>query len=241
MQDQFITVEEVRDSLNALEAIETRLSGEDDFLAAMVRNQRVIAQAVLANGTVGIGDVPPHTAGLAVDDAKSGSSIDVLFQLDGRTVVESFRSENSVSKGETLVVAEDGESVRPVVEVDESKLTIGSTSRAFIQSSDYYVKETNGTVEAEPGEEVEVLSIEPNSKRGIHAIGTVDREDTEYIYKVDGSSLLDEPMPSPLGLYNNMHEFPQPLSFNEAFKVKARLDDDAPGPREYFSKAEYLG
>lgn len=93
------------------------------------------------------------------------------------------------------------------------------------------------TVELSPGEEADILRVPVSVGTVWTEIGTTSHTHTLYQYKVDGEAVFDNPLFQPLGVPNNMKEFPVPIKVDDTLVVTVSREDSASGAAEYFSKA----
>lgn len=233
--------EQVRESLNFVERALASVSSEDEYLAAMLHNQKILTQALMGETTPVMGglssNVPPGTAGISLGSISEDDVGDVLFKVDGRTVISNLRAAVEVENGEVVRVGEEGNEIYPVSNVGAGKLDFGAVASVSVKPNRFDYGDTVENVTIQPGESEAVLDLDVNGPVGLQSIGTNDETYSLYQYEIDGETLLDSPIKKPLGLYNDMFEFPQPIKINSDFKVLVKRQADAPGPAEYFSNA----
>lgn len=104
-------------------------------------------------------------------------------------------------------------------------------------SGDYDRIESESAVTIQPGETAAVLSVNVENARWV-ASGTTDRDNSRYRYVVDGDAVLSEPLRSPLGLFNDLRTFPEPITARDSIRVDVLRTEDAPGAAEYVSNVE---
>ena len=231
---------QVEENLNFIEKLMGQISSDDEYLAAILHNQKILTEAFAGPNTPVAGTsvgIPSGTAGLAVDSIAEGETGTVLFKVDGRTVLSDFRAGSEINPDEVVRVSDTDDKVYPLGNVDPSKLDFGRISTSNAAPSKYIYGDTDDNVQVLPGEEEQILEVEVGEPVGWFQTGTNDETYSLYKYKVDGELLLDEPLKKPLGLYNNMYEFPRPLKVTDKLEVSVKRTTDAPGPAEYFSNS----
>ncbi len=239
------TPKEVREELNLVEDIAKQASSADEYLEAILRAVNANAELLAKQsvGTEGYKNKPPDdTAGIVIQDGSAGDITDFLYKDDGRTMVSSVEASRNLDSGEVAVYDENQGGLIPATGVGQGDLDFGSVASALVDGSNFTFIDTifdadGGNVEVAPGETKTVLSTDLNQTLGLMEVGTNDEEYTLYQYQVDGENLLSEPIPKPLGLYNNRYEFPHPIKVTSSFKVVLTRQEDAPSSQEYFSNA----
>lgn len=104
-------------------------------------------------------------------------------------------------------------------------------------TGDYDRIESESPVTVQPGETATVLSVEVDGARWV-ASGTTDRDNSRYRYVVDGDAVVSESLRSPLGLFNDLRTFPEPIVARDSIRVDVRRTVAAAGPAEYVSNVE---
>lgn len=233
--------EQVRESLNFIERALAGISSDDEYLAAMLHNQKILTQALMGETTPAMGGqssgVPPGTAGISLENIAEDDVGDILFKVDGRTVISNFRAAAEVQNEEVVRVGEEGDEVYPISGVGPGKLDFGAVASVSVKPTRFVYGDTEENVTIQPGGSKAVLDIDVAGPIGLQSIGTNDETYSLYNYEVDGETMLDSPIKKPLGLYNDMFEFPQPIRVDADLRVLVKRQDDAPGPAEYFSNA----
>ena len=231
--------EQVRESLNFVERALASVSSDDEYLAAMLHNQKIMTQALLRSQTSpGAGssnNIPPGTAGLSLESISEDDVGDVLFKVEGRTVIGSLRAAAEVESEEVVRVGDEGNEVYPISGVGSGKLDFGAVASVAVSPNRFVYGDTEENVTIQPGESEAVLDLDVSGPIGLQSIGTNDETYSLYQYEIDGESMLDSPIKKPLGLYNDMFEFPQPIRVDSDLTVFVKRQEDAPGPAEYFS------
>ena len=234
-----LSEEQVEDSLNFLERALAGLSSDDEYLAAVLHNQKIITQALVGENTPAMGgqssNIPPGTAGISLENISEDDVGDVLFKVDGRTVIGSLRAAAEVNPEEVVRVGDGGNEVYPISGVGPGKLDFGAVASVSVRPNNFVYGDTEENVTIQPGESEAVLDLDVSGPIGLQSIGTNDETYSLYQYEIDGESMLDSPIKKPLGLYNDMFEFPQPIRVDSDLTVFVKRQEDAPGPAEYFS------
>lgn len=233
-----LTEDDVEENLNIIEDLLRHTDASDNYMAAMLQNQKMLLQAFSEPYTSPTGEstnVPGGTAGVAVDDISQGDIGQVLFKINGRTVISNFRAAADIANDEVVRVGEGEDKVYPVNNVDQSKLDFGEISFASSLSTKFIFEETGSNVQVGPGEEDIVLEVNVDSPVGWYETGTNDKTYTKYQYIVDGEEMLSSPIKKPLGLYNNMYRFPEPIKVASSLKIKVIRNSSASSTEEYFS------
>lgn len=235
--------EDVNESLSFIEQMLSNLSSDDEYLAAILHNQKIMTQALAGGDTPMTGqgsNIPPGTAGLALASISEDDVGDILFKIDGRTVISDLRAGTEISADEVVRVGDDGDEVYPISDVSSGKLDFGAVATANVGPSSFVFAETEDNITISPGETKAVLDIDVNGPIGWYQTGTNDATYSEYQYAIDGEPLVETPLKKPLGLYNNMYDFPAPLEVGNNLQVLVSRQDDAPGDEEYFSNVALI-
>ena len=235
-----VTGKDVREQLNAVEKALARASHDDEFMAAMLRNQQllfgVIGQSL---GSFDIDNLPMRAAGLAVEDMAQGEPGRAVFDLNGTKKVANVTPTSEVKKNDVVYINGPDNEVTAANTIDEGQLLGIGVDNGTKRSAAIEKSVTREPIELEPGEAKTLLAVSSETGGSWHQVGTHDATYTEYAYFVDGESIFNEPQFEPLGLYNDMYSFPQPLKFASSIEVRAQRQADAPGPEDYFSKVVY--
>lgn len=267
---QYVTPSDVQQELNFIEDLRRRVSGQDEYLEAILTNQRLNALQLMGNvqNTEGRG-LPPSAIELEEDGSPAGYDVQyapvpedrltnlgtlpvdavgvanriiyegdvgpATFQLQGTVLSTNVRVEEDIASGDPIVVEAPGNICEPINDVSLSFLGLDGA----IGVDTYNRAESETDVTIQPDETKTVLEVNPRSASWV-SVGTNDETHTEYQYFVDGDPLLPEPVKEPLGLYNDPFRFPSPLSVSRSFEVRVTRLQSAPGPADYFSKADYF-
>lgn len=240
MPNGTLTNEDVQESLNFIEELLSRTDSDDEYLSAILHNQKIMTKALAGSNTPMTGEssgLEPGTAGLSLGSISEGDTGSVLFKSNGRTVISNLRAGAEINPEEVVRISESDGKIYPVTNADPGQLDFGAMSPQAVKASSFSIEETEENVTIDPGEAKEVLTIETSGGLSLYKLGTNDETHTLYQYEADGDTILDEPIKEPLGLYNDPFEFPEPLKINSTFKVLALRQESASGPQDYFSKA----
>lgn len=122
MNDRIVEPEEVRDDYNILEELESAIDSDDELLAAILKNQSIIAesQAKIADEISGEGGqttfdnkypfknydggINEGTVGVAVEDIKSNNVGKVLFGIFSEPIVKRVRVQDDTPRGNPVRV-----------------------------------------------------------------------------------------------------------------------------------------
>jgi len=99
----------VREELTAVESLLSSATGTDEYLEAIVRNQRV--QLMQSGGSFGppaAGSIPTGVLGTTLETINEQQTGDVLFDIAGTKRVYTFRSDEDIAEGQTIRVRDDG-------------------------------------------------------------------------------------------------------------------------------------
>lgn len=238
-----ITDEEVEEHLNFIEKLSNELSAGDEYLAAILNNQKLMVQALSGETTPIAGTssgVPAGTAGLATTDISEGDVGRILFKINGRTVISSFKAGSEINVDEVVRVSDTDGKIYPISNVSASKLDFGEISFASSLSTRFIYDETDSNVTINPGQTKTVLRVEVDQPSAWHEVGTNDETYSNYQYVVDGDKVLHEPLKKPLGLYNDPYKFPKPIKVTESLEVEVSRDSGASSPADYFSNVTLM-
>lgn len=232
--------QEIEDHVNFIERLIGNATATDEYLEAIIRNQTVMIGLMEDGGAnvpeIGSVGTPQDTAGIVIQGASEGDLAEFLYKDNGRTIVKKFETSSDIRQGEVAVLNSVGE-VEPKSGVRQGDLDFGNIATQSGNASDFVYGDTPEDVTIEPGDTETVLSVSVNGGGSLQSIGTNDETFSLYQYNVDGESILPEPLPKPLGLYNSMFEFPVPLSVGERLEVEVTRQEDAPAPQSYYSNA----
>lgn len=242
MAEEFVSPSDIKDEISFIEGLMDSLSTDDEYLHAILENQRLFAMKMLQDSNPGgssgesinIDNLPLGFAGVMASDSPAEDSGTAIFSLQGSSVVTRVKPVEDVSSGEVVRVSDENNVVRVVNDVDRSD--IANISETFIMGAGFDVIESGENVSVDPGEEKIILEEDIKGTANWWESGTNDEKYTEYQYIVDGDELLDDWKSQPLGLYNDMYRFPRPIRAVSSIKVKVRRSDQAPSSEEYYSK-----
>lgn len=259
------TVKEIRDELNIIEQVLAGADSSDEYLEAIVRNQNLMIelQSEIAASQEGsnvvqggdnivneqgdqinaeslfgeIGQILPGTAGIAVSDVKSGETGQFLYNQNGRNAISGVRAGKEIEEGQVSVYSGQDGKIYPVNDIEQNDLSMGAVSDSLKDSSSFGYFESDEETVIAPGASDVVLEANIGSLGGVYRVGTTDANYSQYQYLVDGEPILDEPSSQPLGLYNDMFEFPNPIKVSGTFEVLVQREESAPGTEAYVSNA----
>jgi len=235
--------QDVREHLNIIERLVDGASSSDEYFEAIIRNQAMMIALMEGGGSgspdIGSFGVPTNTAGIAVQGASEGDLAEFLYKTDGRTVIDNFEVASDIADGEVATINSDGE-LQPTTGVAQGDLDFGNIATSTSNAGGFIYQETEQDATLQPGDTEVILEVNLNNSAAWYMTGTNDETYTSYDYKVDGESILGDPIPKPLGLYNNMFEFPEPLQVNNTLEVEVSRNSSAPGSDDYFSNVVLL-
>lgn len=214
-----VSEQRVKRELSIVEALTSGASSSDNYLEAIVRNQRIrMLQSGIESvfGPSEADNIPTGVLGTAAQTINDGQVGDVVFTIGGTKRVYKMRADDSLDPGDTIEVIESG-----VVE----KFGSGgggsvSSGAGYISGTGYVVKESddlNGVADGaavtiEPGETKTIVEARATGDQlALLAVGATDVADVRYRLVVDGSRTVGGETNSPLGLLNT------PLSFVKEF------------------------
>lgn len=232
--------DDVKEDLSIIERTVDKASSSDEYLDAILRANiaqlRVKGENDMETMKT-VNGIPDGTAGMAAEDIPQRGNGYVVFHVDGRSVVKIMQSETEVEAKEVVAVDYDQGGVRPISGVDQSFLNIGAIQLDDAGSSGFKIIESESDVTIQPGETKTILDASVSKKSALWQIGSASRDYSGYYYKIDGSDVLSEDgLSHPLGLFNDMYEFPRPLSLQSGVEVIVKRSSAANGPAEYWSK-----
>lgn len=251
--NDFVKPQEVRDELNIIEELQLGLSSDDEYLEAILENQKLVGMMMLqmmedrkdsSNGnneedkdltrSINRTNLPEGYAGIVTDDVKVGESGEALFSVLGSTILCPIYPRSEVDSGEVVVVNNPNNQVRTVSDIERTDIV--NVSDSLVQSGDFDVSETEDPVTIEAGEEKTILSFSASSLINWWEVGATDNQYSNYQYYVDGEPLFSDWMDQPLGLYNDLYKFPKPVRAQSTIEITVRRGSVAPGPEEYVGK-----
>lgn len=241
--DRYITPKEVRRELNILENIESIIDSDDEFLQAILHNQKITGMLVLQmmerggpDGGISRTNIPNGHVGISIDDISTGSTGGAIFSANGSNIYANISAKEDINREDVVVVTGEGNKVTRLTEIDGSYLSIGKIDFSGIESGGFDVHQTENNVTIGPGESKVVLDVAFNSQTFWWETGTNDETFSTYEYIVDGDNLMDNPNTQPLGLYNDMYRFPTPIVVSDSLQIKVNRNSSAGGNEDYYSK-----
>lgn len=230
----------VQSELNIIEQILSGGSSTDNYLEAIVRNQRVqMVQSGIESvmGPSSSDNIPRGVIGYTIDSIPNGQSGDVVFDIGGTRRSYTMQADGSVGAGTQIRSLGDG-----VFE----EYSGGAAS--FVAADDYVVVESDdldtvddgGTVTVAPGETKTIVRARTRRKTmALLAVGANDESDVTYELVVDGDEIVGGATNSPLGLLN------QPFSFIDtvggAIPANSRIEYDVTLPEDASASVEMAG
>lgn len=264
-----VSNDEIRAELNFLEDLRNRISGQDEYLEALVTNSRIQAMVALQREQATLGVLPENVQLSESGTPEGYGSIEVSPVPEGnvlssrylplaavgianRTIYENDTGPatfdvNGTVQNETVRVTDDARSGDPLRIVAPGNIAepVENVSLSLlgltgsIGVNSYERVETEENVTIAPGDDEIVLRVDVNQADWVSA-GTVDRPHSTYQYYVDGEELNEEPLYEPLGLYNDPYSFPTPISVDRNLEVEVARESSASGSADYFSKVTYF-
>jgi hypothetical protein len=240
MSNGLLTDRDVKEQLNIVEKLLSGATSDDEFMAAMLRNQQILFSAIGSGQVItDKTDLPFGMAGLAVEPMDPNEPGSAVFDINGSRYIVTVYPSSEVNTNDVVFINGEGNEVAPANSVDDSQLLgIGSTQGSKrADSIERHVSDYAVTVQ--PGETKTVLkeNVTPGSQWV--EIGTTSKDDSRYIYKVDGTEIFDGPLATPLGLYNDLYRFPSPIKANSQIEVGVRRLQSAGSSADYVSKITY--
>jgi hypothetical protein len=146
---EFISANEVRKELSFIERLMGELSSDDEYLEAILRNQRLVGMLALSimegEGIEGglkdreeIGgdgssfdNLPNDYVGVSMDDMASGESGNSIFPVKGSYIHADVRASSEISRGNAVEVIGEDNLVRPLEDVDITRIGVGVDDEDF--------------------------------------------------------------------------------------------------------------
>lgn len=142
MANGIVTVEDVAQEINYLESLMGGLSADDEFMRAILRNQKIMLQSMVAFGNVQtdtgqtrpvIGGVdtsnlPSGIAGTSLDDMKEGTTGDALFDISGTKIVVDIKANSDINENEVVVITGSDNQVVPASGIEPSSVSGGENT-----------------------------------------------------------------------------------------------------------------
>lgn len=106
-----VSEQNVKAELSAVESLLSGVTGSDDYLEAIVRNQRV--QLLQSGVTSAFGpsraeEIPAGVLGRAIETINEQQTGEVLFEIGGSKRVYTYRSTEDINDGDQVRVRDDG-------------------------------------------------------------------------------------------------------------------------------------
>lgn len=243
MERQPVTLQDIYGTTNTLEELLAYGDTEDNYQKALVHNQVLMIQLMdkLANEDQGVDPLKRYQAGWALEDISNNNSGKVMFDIDGNKFIRNVKAGNDIDAEEVVYINDAQDmTVVPAPEADMDALFGISGSGIPMESDAFEIDETDGEIQLDTGEKGKTIEVTTDDVGYWWQTGTYDQDYTNYEYKVDGESVFSNPLPAPIGLYNNMYEFPQPIRFRDKFEIEIQRDEDAPGQQNFASKVVYF-
>lgn len=240
MSNGLLTDDDVKEQLNIVEQLLSGASSDDEFMAAMLRNQQVLFSAIGGGRVItDKDDLPNGMAGLAVEPMDPDEPGRAIFDLNGSKYVVTVNPTSGVSTNDVVFINGDGNEVAPANSIDESQLLgIGSTQGSKRASAiERYSSDSQVTIQ--PGETKTVLKTNVESGTQWVETGTTSNNNSLYQYKVDGNDIFDNKVETPLGLYNGLYRFPNPIRADGEIEIEVTRDESASSSADYVSKITY--
>jgi len=233
--DQIVTWEDIRQELNWVESALTTLSSDDDFLRAILQNQKVMLMAQLQRlqGGFDLSNVPVGVIGRSAEPIQKNDTGLAVFTLGGTTYRASVTAEEDIGAFEGVVVSDTGNTVRRGDGLANTESSLDS-----IPGTTFEVDESN-TVSVAPGEEETIIEI-AGGQIVWTAVGTTNETNTEYQYLTASGELFDDPLDSSMGTPASPFEFPRPLFVAGPIEVQVKRDPSASASANYVSHVQYI-
>lgn len=266
----YVTAEDVQRELNFIEKLQNQITGQDEYLEAMLTNMRLQAMWMLqtspeiaAGGEAGTtvptgGDGSPEGYNTNKRPVPSDELVNKNnLPLDAVGIVNRTVYENDIGPATFQV---NGSVFAATVRADDD-LASGDPCRIIapgniaeplndVATSLLGLTGSIGAGRYERTESPSPVTIQPGDTetvlrvnvRGADwiSVGTTDQPDTTYQYFVDNEPILDTPLNEPLGLFNDPYQFPTAVRIDREVRVEATLDGGAGGAQDYVSKVTYF-
>lgn len=232
--------EDVRQQLSIVERLLSNATSDDEYMAAMLRNQELMF-GVLSSDTTAFNteNLPDGIAGLAVENMDPEEPGLAVFDINGAKRIIQVTPSAEIATNDVVYINGDDNEVAPARTVDEGQL-LGIGSNAGSREANAISQETTGDpVTLGPGQSATLVEATLETGGLWIETGTSAKDNTKYQYEVDGNEVFDEPIDTPLGLYNSVYRFPQALKANSQIEVKALRLESAGGAADYVNKIRY--
>lgn len=267
---EYVRPSDVVEELNFIEQMRNELSSGDEYLEAMLTNQRLLALQMIQRMQAQTGrSTPVGAVDLANNGSPAGYSVnarpvpeeelinDAMVPLDAvglanRTIYDNdigpatFQVNGTVF-ATTIRATEDVGSGDPVRVIAPGNITegVGDVALSLLGLPGSIGVGTFDVAETDENVEIQPGETEYVLRVGVQggdwiSVGVNDETHTLYQYTIDGEDLLDEPLKEPLGLYNSPYTFPTPLSADRTYGVRVTRQQSASGAAEYYAKASYF-
>lgn len=235
-----LTNDDVRDQLSVVERLLSNATSDDEYMAAMLRNQELMFSVLASDTTVfDTENLPNGIAGLAVEPMDPREPGLAVFDLNGAKRIIQVTPSAEIASNDVVFINGDNNEVAPAQTVDEGQL-LGIGSNAGSRQATAISQETTGDpITLAPGESAPLVNANIESGGLWIETGTSAQDNTKYQYEVDGNEVFDEPLDTPLGLFNDVYRYPQPLKTNSEITVRALRLESAAGSADYVSKIRY--
>lgn len=265
----YITPDDVREELNLIESLRSRVTGTDEYMTAMLENQRIMLMQMLSDmQTSPTGQRPIAQVDVDNQGRPEGYNVDVRPVPEEETdsdltipvsavgVANTTIYENNSGEGtfqingtvfsDTVRASEDIPAGEPIKVIAPGNVVAAVNDAATSLLG--YSAAISGT-RFEQTETQQNVSVSPDETETVLQVnsgnadwvyvGTNDETYSDYQYLIDGEELFDTPLKEPLGLYNDPFRFPTPLSVGSSITVQVTRLSGASGAQDYFSKVGY--
>jgi len=241
------TVSDAEAEINTLERLIGGFTGDDEYMEAILRNQRLRLKLLLEQTRGGLPaiesqgnrnrrGVPRGALGIANRTIYEDDNGPATFQVNGTVFVTEVDADETLPAGDPIKTVDDQN--RAARATDAALSLLGFNGG--ISADSYEREETEeGGVTVQPGDTEPVLTVPVDSADWL-AVGTVDKQFSLYQYYVDNDAIFDKKLQSPLGVYNDPFQFSTPLTAGDEIRVEVTRDADASAAADYFSKIDYI-
>lgn len=240
MSNGLLTDDDVKQQLNTVEQLLSHATSDDEFMAAMLRNQQVLFNAIGSGQVItDKNNLPSGMAGLAVEPMDPDEPGQAVFDMNGSKYVVTVYPSAEIATNDVVFINGEGNEVAPANNIDEGQL-LGIGSDSGSKRAGAIERDTSDSeVTVEPGETETILRTRLSEGGSWVESGTTAEDYSKYNYKVDGTEILSEPLDTPFGVYNNLYEFPQPIKVNSEVEIQVTRTSDANNAATYVSKITY--
>jgi hypothetical protein len=232
--------EDVREQLSVVEQLLSNATSDDEYMAAMLRNQELMFNVLSSDTTAyDTSNLPDGIAGLAVEPMDSQEPGLAVFDINGAKRIIQVTPSAEIDTNDVVFINGENNEVAPARSVDEGQL-LGIGSNAGSREANAISQDTTGSpVTLGPGDSATLVEADLDAGGLWIETGTSAQDNTKYQYEVDGNEIFDEPLDTPLGLFNSVYRYPQPLKARSQIEVKALRLESASGVADYVSKIRY--